>query len=186
MSILEFLFGKLRQPGVVKASLASAGTTAPSQPVPVAPQVRSGTLAYNPDLVSTLMEEHLSLLELFGTIKRASEAGDFAAVRHGLAEFQAALNLHLVVENAHFYAYLRKNLSPNTRARETMSAFFDEMQEIGKAVTQFLRAYIDCGFTPEQRAAFAHELEGIGAALVSRIEREEQSLYRLYQPAAVH
>ncbi len=86
------------------------------------------------------------------------------------------------MENSKFYAYLRRNLPQGSAELDTMNTFFDEMQEIGKVVTQFLRKYIYADYTPETLSAFGPELEAIGAALISRIDREEETLYKLYAP----
>ncbi len=57
------------------------------------------------------------------------------------------------------------------------------MQQIGKVVTAFLRKYNHSDFTPDLHATFGGELDAIGAALAGRIQREEETLYRLYLPA---
>jgi hypothetical protein len=172
MGVFEFLFGKLEE-------------AAPSQPASAtaAPQDGGRPLRYDPSFIPQLMEEHRSLLLLFSEIRHTSQSRDFSAVQRALQKFQMALNLHLAVENANFYAYLRKNLKGNTPEHDTMTAFFEEMQEMGKVVSQFLRKYNYSDFTAEMQSAFSEELEQIGAALVSRINREEESLYKLYVPA---
>jgi regulator of sigma D len=150
--------------------------------VPLFPQ-EGNTLQYDPMLIPQLVQEHHGLLRLFGEIKDTHAANDFAALKRALQKFQLALNLHLAQENANFYAYLRKSLSRNSEQHNTMSQFWDEMQDIGKVVTTFLRTYNHADFTPDLHGAFGRELDAIGAALVSRIEREEASLYKLYVPA---
>jgi regulator of sigma D len=170
MGLFDFLLGK-KNVGKEVATQAPEKGSAPQKAAPV---------QFDPAFIPALVEEHRSLVALFVAVKRASEAGDAAAVRKSLQEFQMALNMHLAVENARFYAYLRRKLNNNSPEMQTMNAFFDEMQEIGKVVTQFLRTYTLADFTAEIHAAFSRDLEAIGTALVSRIEREEQTLYKLY------
>ncbi len=64
-----------------------------------------------------------------------------------------------------------------------MTVFWDEMQQVGKVVTAFLRKYNHSDFTADLQATFGGELDAIGAALAGRIQREEETLYRLYLPA---
>lgn len=140
-------------------------------------------MKYDPMLIPQLVQEHHGLLRLFGEIQESHAANDFSALKRALQKFQLALNLHLAQENASFYAYLRKNLPRSTEQHNTMTQFWDEMQDIGKVVTTFLRTYNHADFTPDLHGAFGRELQAIGAALTSRIEREEASLYKLYTPA---
>ena len=169
MGLFDFLFGK-------KGDVAV-------QPEAVS-RKSSVVLNFDPAFIPALKQEHQALVQRFVGVKNAYLAQDFAGVKKGLQEFQTALNLHLAVENAKFYAYLRRHLPPGSPGLNTMNMFFDEMQEIGKAVTQFLRKYISADYTADVQSAFGVELEAIGAALLSRISREEETLYKLYaQPA---
>ncbi len=170
MGLFDFFLGKKKD----------AGNEAAAQPQQRPAAQQAAAAQFDPAFIPALVEEHRSLVALFVSVKEASEAADFPAVKRALQEFQLALNMHLVLENSKFYAYLRKTLRKNSPELDTVNAFFDEMQEIGKVVTQFLRTYTLADFTAEVHAAFRDELEAIGAALVNRIEREEQTLYKLY------
>lgn len=170
MGLFDLLFGKKNDAPEQReeAAAASHGSAAPP--------------GFDPEFISRLTQEHRLLVALFLDIKKAHLAHDFAALKTALQEFQLGLNIHLAVENSKFYAYLRRSLKRGSAEHDTMNVFFDEMQEIGKVVTQFLRKYLEAEFTTETRRAFGDELEAIGAALVSRIDREEETLYKLYQP----
>lgn len=169
MGLFDFLLGKKN----VAAAQAEKTDGAPMRP----------GVQFDPHFIPQLVEDHRSLVALFVAVKKANEAGDFPAVQKALQEFQMALNMHLAVENAKFYAYLRRTLHENSPEMRIMNDFFDEMQEIGKVVTRFLRQYTLADFTAQIQAAFSQELDAIGAALSSRIDREEQTLYKLYAPA---
>ncbi len=171
MSLFDLLFRKSRTAAQTQSASPNRGSYADE-----------GPLKYNPDFIPQLMDEHRSLLHLFGAIQESHRAKDFVTVKRTLQKFQMTLNLHLALENAHFYAYLRRNLKKNSKDHRTMVTFWDEMQEIGKVVTQFLRKYNYSDFTPDMQASFGPELEQIGAALVTRIKHEEESLYSLYLP----
>ncbi len=174
MGLFDFLFGRKK----AASPQPEASASAPQRGV--AAQL---AVPFDPQFIARLEGEHRTLVTLFVAVQTANEAADFGAVKRALQEFQMALNMHLAVENARFYAYLRRKLSKDSPEMATMNAFFDEMQEIGKVVTQFLRHYTLAEFTAEIQSAFSRELEAIGAALASRIEREEQTLYKLYLPA---
>ncbi len=175
MGLFDFLFGK-------------AGEEAPQQPASADGVVRwgSGGLQYDPELIPKLTQEHHHLLALFGAIQGAHQRQDFSAVQHALRDFKLALNVHLLTENVRFYAYVKKGLSNSTENLDTVNAFWKEMQGIAKVVIQFLAKYEAAMLTPEMKAAFGKELEDVGAALVSRIKREEESLYTLYLPSYAH
>ncbi len=175
MGLFDFLFGR-------KYSEPEQPEAAPAVAAP-APQGNGGSVDFDAELTAQLKEEHRSLLAVFTGIKKAYQAQDFAGVTKGLQQFQTALNMHLAVENFKFYSYLRRNLKNGSPELATMNSFFDEMQEIGKVVSQFLRKYLAASFTQDIQQSFGRELEAIGAALMSRIDREEETLYRLYQPS---
>lgn len=174
MGLFDSLLGK------AKPESQSQHTSA----APAAPHIdHEVTLPYDPDLIPRMVDEHRGLLSLFGAIQRAHLSGDFNAVKTALQHFQLSLNLHLATENARFYAYLRRHLRTNTDEHGTMTVFWDEMQDIGKVATQFLRKYTQADFTADMQSSFSTELQHIGAALTARIKREEESLYGLYRPS---
>lgn len=174
MGLFDSLFGKSK-------------TTEPKPQytsTPAAPNIGDDmSLPYDPDLIPRMVDEHRALLTLFGGVERAHKSADFDAVKTALQKFQLSLNLHLAMENARFYAYLRRHLRTNSEEHRTMADFWDEMQEIGKVVTQFLRKYNYADFTPDMQSSFSMELQQIGTALAARIKREEESLYNLYRPS---
>ncbi len=171
MGLFGFLFGK-------------AGETPVPSPSPDGVvHWGNGGLQYDPELISKLVQEHRHLLSLFEAVAGCYQAQDFDRVQKALQEFKLALNVHLLTENVRFYAYVKKGLSNNMQDFETVTAFWREMQGIAKVVIQFLGKYETSNFTPEMRVTFGKELEDVGAALASRIKREEESLYTLYQPS---
>lgn len=174
MGLFDFLFGKSSE--LTSQSANSEGVV----------QWGSGGLQYDPELIPKLTQEHRHLLAMFGVIKQSYERQDFVAVQKALQEFKLSLNVHLLTENVRFYAYVKKGLSNSTENLETVTSFWKEMQGIAKVVIQFLGKYETSVFTPEMKAAFGKELDDVGAALVSRIKREEESLYTLYLPAYEH
>lgn len=76
---------------------------------------------------------------------------------------------------------MRNLFHDNEASYELVSDFRSEMDEIGKAVRVFLIKYEIIGVDKDLASSFAHDLDGIGEALVARNEREESTLYLLYQ-----
>ncbi len=169
MGILDLLLGRSRTAASIEEEHDRAAAA-------------GGGVKYDPAFIGRLVEEHRNLLALFGSIKTAHELGDAVALKRALQQFLLALNMHLAMENSGFYAYLRAHLMKNTAEHMIMNTFWDEMQDIGKAATGFLRKYIYSELTPDTLATFGAELNAIGAALVTRIQHEEEALYPLYQP----
>ncbi len=171
MRKFQFLFSAKNEGGNSSVAAAALGVPMAGKP-----------LRYDPHLILQLKQEHASLRKLFDEIREAARAEDFATVQSVMRELNICLNMHLLEENVKFYAYLRSALSSNSADLATMTAYWKEMQDIGRAVIQFFKKYEAHAFTPESRAAFGSELEAVGAALTSRLAREEEQLFTLYLP----
>lgn len=81
------------------------------------------------------------------------------------------------------YVYLTRQLADDEANSEIISDFRREMAKIGRVVMEFLRKYTEQPFDTTNMDEFKNELDGIGAALTARIEREEGVLYTLYMPS---
>src|SRR6185369_15651412 len=99
---LDFLFGK-KDPASAPAPVASA----PDVPAAVAPGTH---IAYHPQLVGELVQEHGNLLACFNAIAQAFDGGDLAATGRELERFRGNLLAHLLKENVRFYIYLEHAL----------------------------------------------------------------------------
>ena len=147
-------------------------------------KVAPGTqIRYNPNLISKLEGDHQSLLEIFGEISTALSATDFPLVLEKLKEFKRGFLDHILVENVSLYVYMKSSLNEDEGNIDLVQEFRSEMDGIGKAVRAFLLKYETIGVDKSVAPSFAEELGGIGEALVARIQREEGTLYPLYQPA---
>ena len=175
---LDFLFGKKKSASVPTAD-------EPAAPAKAAPgAVAPGThIAYHPQLVDELIQEHRKLLDCFKAIGQAFEGGDLAATCRELEHFRGGLLAHLLKENVRFYIYLEHALAGDEASHTLVHQFRHEMDGIGKAVLAFLGKYADLAKNPALAASFASELGSIGEVLVQRIRNEEDSLYPLYLPA---
>lgn len=171
---LDFLFGKK----------SPAPAPAPSADVAPAAAVAPGThIAYHPQLVGELIQEHRNLLACFNAVAQAFDSGDLAATCRELEHFRGALLAHLLKENVRFYIYLEHALAGDATSHALVHQFRHEMDGIGKVVIAFLAKYAELANTPALAESFPGELGGIGEVLIQRIRNEEDTLYPLYLPA---
>lgn len=165
--MFEFLFGS-KQDSTDAASESSAGSP-------------NAGIRYDPELIAELKSDHVHLVALFQEISSITQKRDSQLLAKQLDEFGQDLHKHLLKENVRFYIYLKSNLSGDSLA--VMQAFAREMQQIGRAVTDFLYKYTHIEqWDNSSWPAFEKELAGIGTVLVKRIQSEENELYTLYLP----
>lgn len=171
---LDFLFGK-KNP--------APAPDAPTQSAPAGAVAPGTHIAYHPQLVAELVDEHRQLLAGFNEIARAFEGGDLAATCRELENFRGRLLAHLLKENVRFYIYLEHALAGDAASHQLVHQFRHEMDGIGKTVLAFLGKYAGLAADPALAASFPGELGGIGEVLIQRIRNEEDTLYPLYLPA---
>lgn len=142
-----------------------------------------GTRVYfDDDLIEKLKLEHQVLLRLFTRMSEAYQAEKYKAVSKLLEEFKGEIYSHFLLENVKLYIYLRNVLRQDAQNMKIMREFQREINQIGKALDQFLDRYIKVQWTEAKIMQFGDELDPIGHALVSRIRKEEDVLYPLYLP----
>jgi len=140
-------------------------------------------IRYNPNLIGKLEDDHQALLKIFGEINAAVTAANYSLVAEKLKEFKRGFLDHILVENVSLYVYMKSSFKDDEGNIGLVQEFRSEMDEIGKAVRAFILKYETIGINKDVVTSFAEELGGIGEALVARIQREEGTLYPLYQPA---
>lgn len=183
--MFEWLFGKKEQVQTVSkvpSSVDAQAQTAPGRSAASAPgAVAPGTgIHFHPELIGKLSQDHQALLKLFGQTQEAARQGDVALAARQLEAFRVLLQGHLLTENVRLYVYLEHALAADASSHQLMRAFRHEMDDIGKAVVDFLGAYRDLARRPDLTPQFLLALDGIGKVLVERIQREEETLYPLY------
>ena len=177
MSLFKRLFNLLF--GSPEPAPTVAPPVIPEQPVAPGTRIR-----FHPQLVTQLSAEHRLLLSLFGETSNAAAHGNVALAAERLEAFRVALQGHLLTENIRLYVYLQHMWADDPSSYELIHDFRHEMDAIGKAVMGFLTKYKELARSPELLRAFAHDLAGIGKVLLSRIEREESTLYPLYSDSS--
>jgi hypothetical protein len=144
---------------------------------PSAEYVPGTQLSYDPTLITKLTADHRELIDLYKGCAAAYGKSDKKLAKE-LAQFKRKLTSHLLVENLRFYTYMKYLLKSDSDNTVLMRHFQTEMGEIGKVVFAFLDRYTQPGAVYD--IEFKAEFDQIGAALVARIEAEENDLYTLY------
>ncbi len=154
-------------------------------PIPVSSQkVTASKVAvrYNSNLISELVKEHEALLKVYTQMLSAIETKNFPLIAQYLKEFDKGLRAHLLREHVELYVYLEYILSKRTRAFQEMHNLRIEMDHISTEVITFLNVHQAAPVNEKTVVQFEHNFVQIGEVLVGRIQREENSLYTLYQP----
>lgn len=176
------------------ASAASAPPVTVTRAAPVAAPVvandrpirpRAVGLSYDPNLIEVFLDTHENLLLLHGQARTAAVAGNWVAVASALTKFRTVLMDHLLAESVRLYVYLKQSLKEEPDAQGLMRHFAVEMHGIGAVVIKYLESLSDIAVNPTQRHDFIEQWDQIGGTLTHRIQREEQTLYPMYQPVEV-
>lgn len=149
-------------------------------------EVAPGTeIHYDPNLVARFTHQHVELVNEIQKVKRFLHLHDYKSTVESLRTFKALLQQHLLEENLRFYTYLSHCLANDAEGRELMNEMRNEMGEIGRLVTRFIKHYLEFGINDLNADKFDAELTAIINALSDRIKREESSLYTLYLPPSM-
>lgn len=182
MFLFDLLFGKAKKP----SPSTSAGAQPPDQtarsPATRAAIAPGTQIHHDPRLIEALKEDHRLLLDIFGAIDAARIQGDMLTVQTRLNQFRTVLRDHLLKENVRLYVYLEHILAGDPTSHQAMREFRHEMDGIGRVVAGFFAKFKEIGLHPEMAGEFGTDLSAIGAALVARIRREEETLYPMYAP----
>lgn len=162
--------------------------TQEQQPVSPTPETSHTTapgteIRYSPELVGQLQTDHQSLLELYGKIDNAFKEKRYNEVSSMLGDFKSGLNAHLLTENVRLYIYLDRSLAHDPTSSDLIRGFRKEMDDIAKVALGFLKKYETIGVDEDLANHFANDFATIGKVLVERIQKEENTLYPLYQPS---
>lgn len=145
-------------------------------------RVAKGTeIRYDTSLIDKLKGDHQDLLGLFTDISDSADNGNFDECNHKLGRFKFQLTDHLLNENVKLYVFLDRQMEDDDLNSELIKGFRREMDQIGKVVMDFFRRYQSKGVSASNVAEFQQELSNIGQVLVDRINREESTLYPLYE-----
>ena len=140
-------------------------------------------IAYDPDLVPKLKDDHRTLFSLYTKLNEAAERNEYARIPELLSELKLAFQTHVMVENVKFYVYLQQNLANDSEISSFLSDIRKEMDGIARVLVKFVATYSNVtDFNEEKASAFKTELATIGQVLTKRVKLEESELYTLYMP----
>jgi hypothetical protein len=134
----------------------------------------------DPELIARYKRDHRTLVSLFVAAQADFAAGRLEQAFSGLGLVRQGLQRHVFDENIHLYFALERQYRNDLQRGSTVTIYRIDMNGIFKAVLQFFETWSSVERIRDGRELFARELEGIGAALVKRIEDEEKTLYPLY------
>jgi regulator of sigma D len=155
-----------------------AATTRP--PAWPQPSTQSGGIAYDPQLVDRLKEDHQEMIAIYTRLLKAAQAEKPASIPEDLVLFRRVFQGHILMESVRFYVYLDRLLANDESVRDEARAVRKDMNGIARAVAEFIHNWITVPIDAATLPLFTEQLQGIGAALVARVELEESRLYTLY------
>ncbi len=138
-------------------------------------------IRYDEYLVDKLKDDHQELLRQYTEIGNSVDKRDYKKCNEILGRFKARLTDHLLNENVKLYVFLDCHMENDEMNAALVRSFRQEMDKIGKVVMDFLRRYQKLTVSDANAKEFKQELSNIGNVLVDRINREESTLYSMYE-----
>jgi regulator of sigma D len=153
-----------------------------SAPHPTIQARAPGTrIGYDPLLIKRLRADHQRMLELFTQTQELLNTHDYDGVKRKLGELRIILQDHLMTASVKFYVYVSRHLAGDAAKTAIINEYRREMLANSRQIMDFLRTYSAARLDDSFADAFQIELLLIGSALVHRIEREQSTLFPLYQ-----
>jgi hypothetical protein len=158
------------------------GPNETSAPLPtVQPQAPGTRIGYDPLLIKRLKTDHQRMLALFTRTQSLLTSRDYDGVKRTLGELRITLQDHLMTANVKFYVYVSRQLAGDPANTAIINEYRREMLTNSRQIMDFLRTYSAARLDDTFAEPFQIELLVIGSALVHRIEREQSTLFPLYQ-----
>lgn len=129
-------------------------------------------------LVDDLKREHAVLIEALDEVYKLGVASKEAQSR--LAAAKSGLLAHLRKEDAHLYPALKAACANNAEVSNTVKRFITDMDTISGEALDFFAKYSTDGAGGSD-LEFARDFGRLSGTLKSRMQREEASLYPLYE-----
>jgi len=145
------------------------------------PQAPGTHIGYDPLLIKRLRSDHQRMLELFTKTQMMLTTHDYDGVQRMLGKLRITLQDHLMTASVKFYVYVSRQLAGDAAKSAIINEYRREMLGSSRQIMDFLRTYSAVRLDDSFADTFQVELLVIGAALVQRIEREQTTLFPLYQ-----
>jgi hypothetical protein len=145
------------------------------------PQAPGTRIGYDPLLIKRLKADHHRMLDLFTQTQSLLTTHDYDGVKRKLGELRITLQDHLMTASVKFYVYVSRQLAADPAKTAIINEYRREMLVNSRQIMDFLRTYSAARLDDTFAEPFQIELLVIGSALVQRIEREQTTLFPLYQ-----
>lgn len=122
-------------------------------------------------------EQHEALRQIAGEIPTVASEVSERAVRGWLIKLIGTLRAHLGLEDSYLYPQMLKH--PDSAVREKAQRFQQEMGGLSQAVDEFHKRWSTINAIDSDPAGFVAQWAKIRAALVDRMEREDDDLYTM-------
>lgn len=147
------------------------------------PDSETGALAYDPDLIGRLKQNHRDLMAAVAAIQTASAACRCEVLPELLRNFKHAFQVHTAAENAGLYAYVQRRHRANAAMSDFVLGVRGQMHGIARTLVRFANTHTASVPTRDTLTDFRTELDLVGALLLKRVHVAESRLYHLYRPS---
>ncbi|HKJ95792.1 MAG TPA: hemerythrin domain-containing protein [Gammaproteobacteria bacterium] len=132
-------------------------------------------------LISELKVDHREMQIGMVELREAVDHAQYSAVPHHLRALKTRLEAHLLTENYRLYARLEEQMSDAPDNAGLMRDLRREMGSLSRETLQFIDEWQQRGVDAGSADLFEERLRHISTLLNQRIDREEQSLFPIYE-----
>lgn len=126
-------------------------------------------------LIHEFQRDHVVIMDALNAVMRCGISTKEGT--DGLQSVKQMLLAHLKKEDANLYPILRKAAEKDEDIRQTLDFFAKDTDDISNAAMKFFAKYASGGNGKE----FARDFGGLYATLQTRIRKEENKLYKVYE-----
>lgn len=144
------------------------------------PQAQTSGIPFYENLISDLKDDHQQLDIIYNDVIALVEKNKIEKAAARLKDYGALLKSHLLTENMRLYIYLQQKVADDAVNTQLVRAFRKEMDGIAMPVLNFLDRYANSLAIKNSLLEFTQEFRKINDSVHERMQREEQTLYPLY------
>jgi hypothetical protein len=148
-------------------------------PEPTAPTTEP-PVAYDPELVAELTQEHRHLVLLLDRAKGSVQGKRFEDVKGMLDQLREGLAAHVKRENEELHPYLTAKIRNDDRIAMLKDMHSGALRT-QRALDGFLKHYGGYPVTERNAATFYSEIDGVNVELNKWMAQEEAFVYTLYK-----
>jgi hypothetical protein len=149
---------------------------------PVTAVAEQPALAYAPELVAALVDDHRQLVLLLDKAKGCVHAKRFDDVKDMLDQLRLGLAAHVKRETDELHPYLTSHIKNEDRLA-TLKDMYAGALRTSRALEGFLKHYGGYPVTERNAATFYGEIDGVQKEFSKWTAQEEALVYSLYKSA---